>query len=524
MDPNTDLDQREVIALLGEPSSYTPPPESVERIETHGAIVFLAGDRAYKIKRAVKLAYLNFSTLDKRRAACEREVEINRLTAPGIYLRAVAIARQSSGSLKIAGDGEVVEWAVEMIRFAQRDLLDRMAVEDRLPLALMAPLADHIAAYHENAPAGWTSDGVTGLTSVTASIVKALANAGDCLDAQTVSDYTGRLEAALCDAKALLSRRAAAGHVRRCHGDLHLRNIVLLDGNPTLFDAIEFDEELATVDILYDLAFLLMDLWHRGEKPHANAVLNRYLWRDGALANINGLAALPLFLSLRAGVRAMVTLDRLPHVGGDKAAAAKQELREYFSLGQSFLSPPAPRLVVIGGLSGTGKSTLAAALAPYLGAAPGAFHLRSDVERKILFGKQPEERLDQAAYAEEATARVYARLYRKAGLALAAGRCVILDAVFAGIEERKTAELVAQLEGIPFDGIWLTAPREKLLDRVDKRTGDASDADAQVVRAQLNYETGTIGWRMLDAGGEANRVAAAAATMLDIAINDNSGN
>ena len=505
---------------MSEPSSYTPRPDVVERIDTHGAIVFLAGDRALKIKRAVKLAYLDFSTLAKRRRACEREVEINRITAPGIYLRTVTITRRRDGTLEFGGGGEVVEWAVEMARFVQRNLLDRMAVEERLSVTLMTPLADHIAAYHDTAPADRSNDGVSGLKQVIGSISAALERAGNYLDAQAAAGFARDLEAAFKKSASLLSRRASAGYVRRCHGDLHLRNIVLLDGKPTLFDAIEFDEALATIDILYDLAFLLMDLWHRGEKRHANLVLNRYLWRNGCDANIDALAALPLFLSIRAGVRAMVTLDQLPYIDQAAANAAITELQQYFSLAVSFLASSAPRLIAVGGLSGTGKSTLAAGLAPVVGAAPGAFHIRSDVERKLLYDVSPEEPLGTDAYTRDVTERVYATLNEKAARALAAGHSVILDAVFAREEERAASQQVARAAGASFDGLWLRAAEAALVERVEQRRGDASDADATVVRKQLDYDIGNLDWQQIDSSGTPDEVKAAAGALLGIDIGD----
>lgn len=526
MSASAEKDQREFIAFLGERSSYAPAPEKVERIETHGAMVFLAGEKAYKIKRAVKLSYLDFSTLEQRRATCEREVEINRLTAPQIYRGVLKIVPSASGGFEFADpadDRDAREWVVEMVRFSQHDLLDRMAVEDRLPLELMTLLADHIAAYHDKAPVARGRDGVTGLKGVIASIVEALARCEDKLGAQAAAGYSRAVEEALTGAAPLLARRADAGLVRRCHGDLHLRNIVLLDGQPTLFDAIEFDQELATIDILYDLAFLLMDLLHRGEKHHANAVLNRYLWREQGEANIEGLAALPLFLSVRAGVRAMVAIDRMRNAGGKAIAEAATELGEYFAAAKSFLTPPAPRLVAIGGLSGSGKSTLGALLAPLVGAAPGALHLRSDVERKLLFGKEPEHRLDEQAYTRSVTDKVYGTLNHKAGRGLAAGHSVLLDAVHARPGEREAAERVARAAGVSFTGIWLNAPESELVDRVTKRSGDASDADAEVVHKQQSYDTGTIRWQQLDASGGITDVAAKAAGILGL-INEETSN
>lgn len=517
---DTETEQEEAIAFLGDPANHDPRPETVERIDTHGAIVFLAGERVYKIKRAVELPYFDFSTLEKRRAACEREVELNRETAPSLYRGVVPLVRRDDGALALGGEGETVEWVVEMVRFDQADLLEQMAAAGRLPLSLMAPLADHIAAYHARAPAHRGGDGVAAFADVIEEVAAALEQAQDRLGEEAVQHYARALKERFETDRALLARREEAGRVRRCHGDLHLRNIVLIDGAPALFDALEFDERLATIDVLYDLAFLLMDLWLRGERAHANAVLNRYLWRADADADIDGLAALPLFLSVRAAIRAMVGLDRLAQVSGEEAETALAEVQNYFALAREFLTPPGPRLIAVGGLSGTGKTTLAAGLAPLSGPAPGAFHLRSDVERKLLFGVAPEDRLDAGAYTQKITKRVYAILNAKAARALAAGHAVILDAVFAKPSQRAAAEDVAQTAGAPFDGLWLSAPESALTARVDAREGDASDADARVVRQQLKDDVGEIGWRRIDAGGPPDSVRAEAARRLGLTRED----
>lgn len=509
---NTGTSQSDVIAFLESPASYPGRPESVDRIETHGALVFLAGARVYKIKRAVRLPYFDFSTLEKRRAVCKREVEINRATAPSLYRGVVAITRQANGALALGGDGEPVEYAVEMTRFDQDLLLDKMAERGALDIATMAPLADHIADYHANAPVH-RKGGTEALAKVVAQVAAAIAGAGDTLG-EPARGCAHDLARRFGTNRARLEEREGNGFVRRCHGDLHLRNIVLLDGDPTLFDAIEFDEAIATIDVLYDLAFLLMDLWHRDHRRHANAVFNRYLWRADAKPDIAALGLMPLFLALRAGVRTMVALDRMGQLEGNPRAAQQEQARSYFEMVEKFLRPQPPRLVAVGGLSGTGKSTLAAALAPCIGAAPGALHLRSDVERKLLFGRAPEERLGEEAYTAQATERVYAILAEKAGLALAAGHSVVLDAVHARRDERDAARAVAGKAGAAFDGVWLSASRDELIRRVGARRGDASDADAGIVRRQLDYELGEMTWNRLDAGGAPEDVAAAALQLL----------
>jgi len=521
MDSNKNQqDQSGVISFLSRAESYAPAPDTVERIDTHCAIIFLAGQKAWKIKRAVRLPYLDFSTLEKRRAVCEREVEINRTTAPQIYLGIVPILRGKDGSLSFTGEGEPVEWAIEMTRFSQAGLLDRMAAEGRLPLSLMTPLTRHIAAYHDGAPVIRDGRAIGVLSNVVENIIAALETAQNRLGVRQVTDFARNLHHALADAKTLLDQRAKAGFVRRCHGDLHLRNIVLLDGAPTLFDAIEFDEDLATIDILYDLAFLLMDLWRRGNRAHANAVLNRYLWRGGAEANIAGLSLLPLFLSVRAGVRAMVTLDSLPHITGTAKENIWEEAEAYFTLACIFLAPDPPRMIAVGGLSGTGKSTLAATLAPFIGAAPGALHLRSDVERKLLYGIEPEKPLGAEAYGEDITTRVYDALNRKASLGLSAGHSVLADAVFSRTQQRGAVEKTAHDAGAAFDGLWLAAPEGEMINRVEARRGDASDANADIVRQQLDYDIGDLDWQTLDASGTADATCTAAAKLLGISKED----
>ncbi|HEY0145108.1 MAG TPA: AAA family ATPase, partial [Methylovirgula sp.] len=295
----------------------------------------------------------------------------------------------------------------------------------------------------------------------------------------------------------LLERRETQGKVRRCHGDVHLRNIVLENGKPILFDAIEFDDLLATIDILYDLAFVLMDFWQRGLHAHANLLFNRYLWRAPEFEQeLEGLAALPMFLALRAAIRARVVAALSDIADADHSAEAKS----FFGASAAFLRPEPARLVAVGGLSGTGKSTLATALAGAIGRAPGAVHLRSDIERKRLRGADEYERLPPDAYAPAITAQVYGRLLNLAEIALRAGQSIIVDAVHAREDERVALAALAKKLDVPFTGLWLDAPVETLVARVEARQHDASDANAAVVRQQTALALGAIEWTRLDAG------------------------
>jgi aminoglycoside phosphotransferase family enzyme/predicted kinase len=500
MDGESD-EQARVIAFLSDPASYPGTPGRVDRFETHGALVFLAGEEAWKIKRAVRFPYMDYSTLEKRRTACVREVQINRRLAPEIYLGVMPITRSRDGSLQLGGSGKIAEWAVRMRRFDQAGLLGHIADAGPIPPDQTVALADVVFESHDAAAPATRGGGAERVERLVASVSRTLATLTDTFDATAVQRLGERAGSALRRAGAILDERAASGFVRRCHGDLHLNNIVLWRGHPVLFDAIEFDEELATIDTLYDLAFLLMDLDNRGQRGAANKVLNRYLWRSGAELDLHGLAALPLFLGLRAAIRAMVTAERAQQAGADASRHNRRKARDYLHAAIAYLAPCPSRLVAVGGLSGTGKSSLARELAVELGPAPGAVHLRSDLERKGLSGVEATVRLAPETYTSAASDKVYAALYEKARNVLAAGHAVIVDAVFAKPEERTRVEAVAADLGVRFQGLWLTAPPERLIERVAARRGDASDATPEVVRRQLGWRLGAFAptWKAIDA-------------------------
>ena len=285
--------------------------------------------------------------------------------------------------------------------------------------------------------------------------------------------------------------------MRQCHGDLHLRNIVLLDGRPTLFDGVEFNDEISCTDVLYDLAFLLMDLWRRKLPRHANAVWNRYL---AETADLDGVSLLPLFLSCRAAVRAK-TSATAAQLQQDVGRRSELHLlaREYLAMAEQLLHPPRPSLVAVGGLSGSGKSTLALGLAPFVGAVPGAVVLRSDETRKRLCGVPLLERLGPEGYSSQMSARVYATLAERAALTIRGGHSAIVDAVYARDTDRQAIEQVAAAASVPFIGLWLEAPESVLIARTERRRNDPSDADANVIRMQSAQDAGEIGWCRIDA-------------------------
>lgn len=490
--------QDEVFSLLGDPATHGGA--QVTRIDTHAASVFLAGERAYKIKRAVRFPFLDYSTLAKRRAACEGEIKANRPFAPQIYLGVVPITR-TDGGFALGGEGQPIEWAVEMVRFDERVTLDRLAQQGKIDLGHADQLARVVAAAHMKAPIVDAAPWIAALGQFIEQDDAAFRETPRLFPPSDAAALTDASRNALGRLHPLLRSRGQQGLIRRGHGDLHLGNIALIEGRPVPFDAIEFDPLIAAGDVFYDLAFLLMDLLERGLQDAANVVLNRYLAETQRGSDLDALAALPLFMSLRAAIRAKVTAARLGNAKPEPGESITRAAQAYFRLACELIAPPSPTLIAVGGLSGTGKSVLAQALAPDVPPFPGAVVLRSDVERKALFGVAETERLPPEAYGVEANASVYASLCAKAHRIISAGHSAIVDAVFAREDERTAIEWVASSAGFAFRGLFLTAGLATRVARVAERTKDASDADARIARQQETYELGPLTWAQADASG-----------------------
>jgi hypothetical protein len=465
-----------------------------EIVSTHISRVVLGRSRAFKLKRAVAFPYLDFSTPEKRLAMCEREVALNRRTAPTLYLGARRVTREADGGLALDGAGKLVDAIVEMRRFDDGALLESFAARGALSPQIIEQLARKIAAFHDEAQIIRDIGGSDAMRRIVLLNEKSLRDFPPA-PPDEIEAHNRRLRALLQQHTALLDARHARGETRHCHGDLTLRNICVIDGAPTPFDCIEFSDELAAIDMLYDLAFLLMDLHRVGESGLANFAFNRYLdWRD----ECDGLVLLPFFMSLRATIRA--------HIG--TAQNKLDEARRYFDLARELAKDNAPRLVAIGGYSGSGKSSVAAALAALIGAAPGARTLSSDRLRKRLHGAEPTRRLPMEAYAREVSARVYAEMMIEAGRVTRAGWPVIVDAVFDRLESRAEIERIAREAGAPFHGFWLDVDLSARIARVETRRDDPSDATPEVLLAQMKGETGAIGWRRIDAARGLDAVVA----------------
>lgn len=519
-----------LLDFLSRPESYGLAADvTVTRIDTHASHVFLAGERAYKMKRPVKFSFLDFSTLDARRESCERELEFNRRTAPELYLSVIPV-REWQGQYRLGGEkGEPAEWLVEMKRFGDEGLLATKAERGELDLELVEMLAADVARFHAGAKVHRDSGGADNFAKIVEDNNSDMrAGTAAVLDEAQVRRVYEKSVALIETHRALLDVRRDKGFVRHCHGDLHLGNVTEVDGRPVIFDCIEFNDRIARIDVTYDLAFLLMDLAFRAETDerlggYANRALN--VWLDHVseaeiAETCRGLALLPLFMATRAVVRAKVTaMQAKGGKTGDSEAEGKcKRARAYLDFAERLLDGKPARLVAVGGLSGTGKSTLAKRLAGRMGGPAGAVHIRSDTVRKRLFGVAPLDRLPEAAYGAEAGSRVYDGMMRLAKVSLAAGMSVVLDAVFAREEERVEAERAARAGGMPFDGLWLDAPADVLEARVaarERQGRDPSDAGVAALRQQLGYDLGEMRWTTVDASGMPDEALAAATGSID---------
>ncbi|MGV9669495.1 MULTISPECIES: bifunctional aminoglycoside phosphotransferase/ATP-binding protein [unclassified Gordonia (in: high G+C Gram-positive bacteria)] len=467
------------------------PAAPTTRIDTHGATILLNGDRAWKLKRPVRLRYFDFSTSDLRHDALAAELDLNRRTAPDIYLGLHALRRADDGSASLDGPGETVDWVLEMTRFADDALLSRQADAGALDDRLLQNLAARVVDMHRDAQVSDDPHGAARLKEVVDGNLASMSAFPEILEPALAQQLTDRLTAMITAHADLMDARARAGRVRHGHGDLHLGNIAVVDGEPIPFDCLEFDAEMATTDVLYDIGFLVMDLWARGLRHEANVVINAYL--DLSTDDEVGFALLPLILGVRATVRA--------HVAAAEGAADRAN--SYLSLALGFTEPVAPRLVAIGGGSGTGKSTVARAIGGDLAPAPGARILRTDVLRKRLAGVTVDEPLPRSAYTDEARAGVYTEVFRLAGLDLANGMSVIADAVFGRRSQSGVIADVAEHAGCAFTGVWLELPESERISRIEHRGPDASDATADVARRQTRtLETPDERWHRVDAVGD----------------------
>jgi aminoglycoside phosphotransferase family enzyme/gluconate kinase len=479
-----------LLAAMREPACYPHPADPVALIETHISWVFLAGDYAYKVKKPVALAFLDFGTLEKRRFYCDEELRLNRRTAAGLYLAVVPITERPGG-LRVDGPGKPVEYALRMRRFPQEVLADAMARRGSLRAAQIEAIAAAVAAFHAGIPAAAHDAEYGSPERVAAPALANFEQLGGFVAYAGEKEKLGELRAwTLAEGARLretFAARTRGGFVRECHGDLHLGNIAFLEGRPVLFDCIEFDRELRWIDVMNEVAFLAMDLLEHGQDAAAWRFLNAYLETTG---DYGGVRVLRYYLVYRAVVRAKIACIRSQQPGAGDAAQgrAHREFGEYLALAGSLVASGRRVLVTMHGLSGSGKTTVAQELSEKL----GAVRVRSDVERKRLHGLALGARTQAQAfggiYAPEGTRLTYERLAQVARDVVEPGYGVIVDAAFLRRAEREKFRALARELGVPFLIASCRTSEAALRGRVARREAaisDASEAGVSVLESQL---------------------------------------
>lgn len=497
-----------LLAALLDPERYPYPVEQVEWVETHGAWVLLAGEFAYKIKKPVQFPFMDFSTLARRQQACNTEIRVNRRfqshdkPATGLYLGVLPILGTPDnprwGESTPEDAAQAIEFAVQMRRFDETQRLDHLCADNALTPEHMVSLARRMASFQSRAAAPaanqpwshpaaamrWPRENFQLLRAL-------LKEPADAALVHQLSDWTER---SFVTIEPLLARRRQKERVREGHGDLHLANMVLIDGEVLPFDAIEFNDELRWIDVANDMAFAWMDLLSQGRPGLANALLSAWLDASG---DVSAPTVWTFFATYRAGVRAKVAALRMVQLGGagasTEADACLAEVRRYLALAHDIAHPPPPQLVITHGLSGSGKSW---ASSRWLAqeASGCAIRLRSDVERKRLNGvsqlAQTGSGLNLGLYTAQAHTDTYASLLARARILINNGWTVLVDAAFLRETERKSFAALAKAVDCPFHILAREAPIEVLRERINRRQkerNDASEATVAVLEQQLKW-------------------------------------
>lgn len=464
---------------------FPDPAGKPQRLETHISWIVLTGTFAYKIKKPVRFDFLDYSTLELRRQQCERELEIGRRYAPEIYVAVLPIRETTQGLTVGGGAGSIIDYAVQMRQFDQAQLLDRQLTAGQVAGHEMDALAEQLAMYHSQAArvelvADEASSRV--IQPASENFDYLLAHLADSIQRNAVAQLKGWTELQTVRLRPWFAQRAAAGAVRECHGDLHLNNLLRIDGKFLAFDPIEFNDRLSQIDTINEAAFLMMELHEHGFRSHAYRFINQYL---EAARDYDGLRGLSYYLVYRAMVRAKVDVIRHTQTTGSQQTTLTDTGWRYVQYAQRVAAPVRPALLIMHGFSGSGKSTVAMRLVE----ARGLMRLRSDVIRKQLLGidpqdKTPEHRLGEA-YSADLTARVYEQLATRSEQVLSAGFGVIADATFLKCSQRQRfADLAARLN-VPFQIIDCTASISELERRLAQRGLDPSDATLSVLQHQI---------------------------------------
>lgn len=484
---NASIPGAELIGALIKTAAFNLPYPVTLLAETHISWILKSGGDVYKIKKPLNLGFLDYSTLELRRVCCAEELRLNRRHAPGLYLDVVPITGPFTAP-QINGSGPVIDYAVHMRYFDNRFEFDRLCQEHRLEPFWMDELAAHVAAFHAaiarasvESPHGMPSRLLRAVEDNFSEIRSSSEPMSNRADIDALQHYSRQ---AFRQLQKLLFHRRNEGYVRECHGDLHLGNIALIDHHPTLFDGIEFNDEFRWIDVMSEIAFLIMDLECHGATGLASRFLNRYLEMTG---DFGGLRVLKFFKLYRAMVRAKIALLRQRQLQGHTTGPLPASCQAYINYGLNLLADKKPQLLLMHGLSGSGKSWLAARIAENL----PAIHIRSDVERKRLAAVPALAAGASGLYSESMTLKTYKRLFVLAGMLLDAGFSVIIDATFLNRRYRDRFRQLAKRHRADFQMIDCEAPADCLQKRITTRSSkgsDASDADLSVLEWQMQHQ------------------------------------
>lgn len=476
------------ISKMLNPEVYDHPIKDLQLIETHISWVILTGDFVYKIKKPVDFGFLDFSTLEKRRFFCEEELRLNRRMAADIYLDVVSVAGTFDQPV-ISTAGKAFEYAVKMRQFSQSSQLDHMLSAGKLEADHMEVIASMVASFHQNIPMADASMTYGNKDHVYHPVDENFRQIKEHFDTTLYADGMAALQSwnisALKKLGVTFDQRKVDGFVRECHGDMHLRNLAWLESGPIAFDCIEFNPQLRWIDVISEIAFLVMDLQQRKQYQLANRFLNSYLEITGDYA---GLSVLSFYLCYRAMVRAKVTALQLEqeNISKEERAHSLATFESYLELARSYTLLPSPKLIIMRGLSASGKSTVSKKLLDIL----GAIRIRSDVERKRLFNIAVSEHssgeINKGIYSASASQQTYGKLHELAEQVISAGYSVIVDAAFLKHEQREPFQNLAKQLKVCYVVVEVTASVEVLQKRIIERTNDASDADLSVLKHQLS--------------------------------------
>lgn len=490
------------------PEAYPEPARDVSLLQTHVSWIFLAGEYAYKIKKPVDFGFLNFSTLDRRLFYCQEEVRLNRRLCPEIYLGVIPL-RESGATVSFSGSGTVVDYAVKMKRLPAERMADRLLAEGRLSAGDAARIAARIASFHRDAERGGDIGSYGSIEAIGRNWEENFRQteefAGITLSRADLRLLRSRVEGFMKSNAGLFADRVAGGFIRECDGDIHLENICLGD-DVCIFDCIEFNNRFRYTDTAADIAFLLMDLEYHGRRDLADVCLQEYLRASGD----TGMLPLIGFYSLyRAFVRGKVESFKLrdPAIPAEERSAAGERGKRYFRLARGYLLREglAPRVIVLAGLSGSGKSTIAAELALVL----GYELLSSDRLRKELAGIPPEERTRDGyasgLYSAAMNDATYREMAARGERLLAAGKGVIFDATFRLRQERTAICRIARSHDVPLHAFLVECPEKLVRQRLAAREllgSGVSDAGWEVyLRQRGEFEPlleSEAGWQTLD--------------------------